>query len=214
MAAEARSEISAAGRRRRLVGSAAGEDGERSRRSAAIDEWTWEYADEATIWTVDCSFLAARPALGRTLLSACMDMSGSIFGSGGSAKVVMKRLRLLYVMLDQNGEHGARKRPRVQALADVSPAVLADVQAFINARTRPDGQRIKQGTRYRTKNGIHLHPYDVHMSVEALVGSLMPPSLVFRRVGKIGGRARSEAKKAAARANGAKGGRPRKVAAS
>jgi hypothetical protein len=58
---------------------------------------------------------------------------------------------------------------------------------------------------------LHLARYDIHMSVEALVGFLVPPSAAFRQIGKLGGRVSSDAKRVSSRANGARGGRPRKV---
>lgn len=57
---------------------------------------------------------------------------------------------------------------------------------------------------------IRWEELDVDVSVPGLLSELLGPRLSTRESGRLGGRARSEAKAAAARANGAKGGRPRK----
>lgn len=56
---------------------------------------------------------------------------------------------------------------------------------------------------------LHLSRHDVHISIEGLLLSLIPQSLLAREIGKRGGRATSTAKRVAARLNGQKGGRPR-----
>jgi hypothetical protein len=61
--------------------------------------------------------------------------------------------------------------------------------------------------------GIKLDARDIDISVHALVAALASPGDAAASLGKLGGAARSEAKRVSARANGAKGGRPRKVQA-
>jgi hypothetical protein len=58
--------------------------------------------------------------------------------------------------------------------------------------------------------GIRWEELDVDLSVRGLLADALGPSFSTRAAGAIGGRARTKAKAAAARANGAKGGRPRK----
>ena len=61
--------------------------------------------------------------------------------------------------------------------------------------------------------GLYFPAVDVDILVAPLLaGVLGPRSFMARRLGKEGGSSRSESKAAAARANGARGGRPRKVA--
>jgi hypothetical protein len=58
--------------------------------------------------------------------------------------------------------------------------------------------------------GIRWDELDVDLSVRGLLADAFGPSFSTRASGAIGGRAKSKAKGAAARANGGKGGRPRK----
>lgn len=59
--------------------------------------------------------------------------------------------------------------------------------------------------------GIRLDDRDINISVHGLVAALATTADMAASLGKLGGAARSEAKRASARANGAMGGRPRKV---
>jgi hypothetical protein len=59
--------------------------------------------------------------------------------------------------------------------------------------------------------GIRLGEHDINISVHGLVGALATASDMAASLGKRGGAARSEAKQASARANGSRGGRPRKI---
>lgn len=61
--------------------------------------------------------------------------------------------------------------------------------------------------------GIRWPDLDVDVSVPGLIGDLLGPRFSTRASGRIGGRSKSKAKVRAARANGAKGGRPRKLEA-
>lgn len=58
--------------------------------------------------------------------------------------------------------------------------------------------------------GIRWDQLDVDLSVQGLLADALGPTFSTRASGAIGGRAKSKAKTAAARVNGAKGGRPRK----
>jgi hypothetical protein len=73
-------------------------------------------------------------------------------------------------------------------IADASGSKLAEV------RVSPAG------------SALYFDALDAHYSVSALV-----LAMTAREVGRAGGKSRSAAKRRAARANGAKGGRPRKV---
>jgi hypothetical protein len=61
--------------------------------------------------------------------------------------------------------------------------------------------------------GIKLDEHDIDISVHGLIAALATPGDAAASLGKLGGAARSDAKRVSARANGAKGGRPRKVRA-
>ena len=62
--------------------------------------------------------------------------------------------------------------------------------------------------------GIHFPKLDAHLYLPALLqGVFGSKAWMAAQLGAAGGRARSRAKAAAARANGKRGGRPRKVAA-
>ena len=61
--------------------------------------------------------------------------------------------------------------------------------------------------------GIKLDEHDIDISVHGLIAALATPGDAASSLGKLGGAARSEAKRVSACANGAKGGRPRKVRA-
>jgi hypothetical protein len=63
--------------------------------------------------------------------------------------------------------------------------------------------------------GIHFPRLDAHLYVPALLhGQFGSKAWMAAQLGAAGGKARSPAKAAAARANGARGGRPRKTARS
>jgi len=59
--------------------------------------------------------------------------------------------------------------------------------------------------------GLHWEALDVDVSVLGLLAELVGERTMFAMAGRVGGSAKSEAKAAAARANGAQGGRPRKA---
>lgn len=61
--------------------------------------------------------------------------------------------------------------------------------------------------------GIRLDAHDINISVHGLISALVKPADMAASLGRLGGAARSDKKVESARANGAKGGRPRKVAA-
>ena len=87
--------------------------------------------------------------------------------------------------------------PRIaQGLEKAKPADLTDIEIS------PSGF------------GIHFPKLDAHLYLSALMqGVFGSRSWMAAQLGAAGGRARSAAKTAAARANGKRGGRPRKVAA-
>jgi hypothetical protein len=60
--------------------------------------------------------------------------------------------------------------------------------------------------------GLHWDELDVHVSVPGLMLEIVGPRAISEELARRAGRASSEAKAKAARENGKKGGRPRKVA--
>src|ERR1035438_2101208 len=59
--------------------------------------------------------------------------------------------------------------------------------------------------------GIRLDAHDIAISVYGLIAALATPADMAAALGKLGGLAKTKKKRASAQANGAKGGRPRKV---
>ena len=59
--------------------------------------------------------------------------------------------------------------------------------------------------------GIRLDARDINISVHGLIAALATTADMAGSLGKLGGAARTEAKRVSARANGAKGGRPPRV---
>jgi hypothetical protein len=86
--------------------------------------------------------------------------------------------------------------PRIaQGLENATPADLTDIEIS------PSGF------------GIHFPKLDAHLYLPSLLqGVFGTKTWMAAQLGATGGRARSAAKTAAARANGKRGGRPRKVA--
>jgi hypothetical protein len=82
----------------------------------------------------------------------------------------------------------------IPQLVKASPTVLATVEVS------PAG------------SGLHWETLDVDLSVPALLLSSIGRSDKMKELARVAGRTTSPAKAAAARANGTKGGRPRKVA--
>ncbi len=82
----------------------------------------------------------------------------------------------------------------VEGLADATPEALAEIEIS------PSGL------------GLHWPQLDADVYVPALLaGQFGSRQWMARQIGAVGGRSRSDAKRLAARANGAKGGRPRKA---
>lgn len=63
-----------------------------------------------------------------------------------------------------------------------------------------------------TGSGLHWEALDADLHVPSLLAGVFGSAAWMRVLGRAGGSVRSEAKAAAARANGRKGGRPRKAA--
>ena len=82
----------------------------------------------------------------------------------------------------------------IPSLANATPQQLAEVAVS------PGG------------SGLHWESLDADLSVPGLLLSCVGRAQKLSELARIAGRATSEAKAAAARANGAKGGRPRKTA--
>lgn len=88
-------------------------------------------------------------------------------------------------------------RAWIAALQGVPPDALAALEVW------PDG------------SAIALEEQDIHIAVDGLMIAVLPAMLPARAVASIfasrGGQATSDAKRGSARANGRKGGRPRKA---
>lgn len=84
-------------------------------------------------------------------------------------------------------------RRLIQGLGDASPAQVADVTAEDHGAA------------------LHWNELDLDHSVAGLIDGVFGTRDWMRAIGKRGGRSRSNAKAAAVRANGVKGGRPRKT---
>lgn len=82
---------------------------------------------------------------------------------------------------------------RLEGLSDAAPEDLAEIEIT------------------PSRAGLHWEKLDIDFSVPALVLGSFGSKSWMSEIAKIGGRAVSEAKRQAARANGKKGGRPRKV---
>lgn len=97
--------------------------------------------------------------------------------------------------------------------ADVVVITLRAGTALVVPRTDIAG--LKDATRSQLARvelageAVRWDDLDVDVSVPGLLSELLGPRLSTRESGRMGGRSRSETKAAAARANGAKGGRPR-----
>jgi hypothetical protein len=86
-------------------------------------------------------------------------------------------------------------------------AILTIPRADIKALKRGD---VKQLAHVKLAGeAIRWESLDVDVSVPGLIGELLGARLSTRESGRAGGRSKSQAKAAAARRNGAKGGRPR-----
>lgn len=100
------------------------------------------------------------------------------------------------IELDLTDGAGVRlPRATLPEFQDVPPEAMAGL------RVTPSGFAVK------------LDSHDIGISVHGLVASLANPADMAASLGRIGGAATTERKREAARANGAKGGRPRKEVA-
>jgi hypothetical protein len=101
------------------------------------------------------------------------------------------------------------RRMNVDLTNDLSFQVpIALLDEFAGARPR-DIAAIELGPRGAA---LHWEKLDLDFSVAGLLTTVLGTAVVMAEAGRRGGRARSAAKAAAVRANGAKGGRPRKAA--
>lgn len=92
-----------------------------------------------------------------------------------------------------NGASFAFPAELVQGLSDAAPAALGDIQI------------------YGAGTALHWERLDVDYELSALMAGVFGTQTWMRELGRVGGSATSEAKARAARANGLKGGRPRKT---
>jgi hypothetical protein len=106
------------------------------------------------------------------------------------------RARGLVIVELRNGAYFGFPAQLGQGLRGASPDELAEVEVS------PSGE------------ALHWERLNADLRVPALLQGMFGTRAWMRELGRIGGRARSEAKARAARLNGAKGGRPRKPAGS
>jgi len=125
--------LSSTGRRRHAV-AAAPVQADASRKAAGMAGWFCEVNTRDGVRGKDFSFLMARPDLGQALLSATWDRCGVDLNSAASLKAAKNRLQNLYYMLAQFQEKGRVKYAQISTLSEVSPAMLADYQTWVDAR--------------------------------------------------------------------------------
>jgi hypothetical protein len=105
-----------------------------------------------------------------------------------------RRRHRVVVSLD-NGLELAFPAELAEGLSEASPADLADIEIS------PTGL------------GLHWPKLDADLYLPGLLNGVFgSPRWMAGAIGRLGGQARSQAKVAAARANGRRGGRPRKAA--
>src|SRR5438105_4692878 len=139
--------------------------------------------------------MANKAAIERMLdeqLPAARARGRAVLKKGPRAVAVKFQGGKIVVLLDSGAE--IRFPPAwAQGLRGASRAELSDV--VIEARGL----------------GLHWPSLDADLYVPALADNIFGTPAWMRAIGKVGGLARSAAKTKAARVNGAKGGRPRKV---
>jgi hypothetical protein len=106
-----------------------------------------------------------------------------------------RRIGRVYVVL-KTGLAIAFNSHEVQGLEHAKPEDMSEIEIS------PSG------------HGLHFPKLDVDIYLPSLMdGYFGTKAWMAQRLGQIGGKAKSDAKSSAARANGARGGRPRKVVA-
>ena len=97
-------------------------------------------------------------------------------------------------------------------ILELTNGVLFGVPAtLVPVLRRLARQQLAQVVLSPSGGGLHWDEADVQVSVAGLLLTSFSRSQVVRELARVAGRSRSEAKARAARANGARGGRPRKV---
>jgi hypothetical protein len=125
-------------------------------------------------------------------------------------------------LANKRGEQLQREFPRaVSARYDrASEKVVVDLSSKLTLSFSPqDAQGLEDATPAQLEEielspsgfGVHFPKLDAHLYVPELLEGLMgSKKWMAARLGQAGGQSRSRAKKAASRANGLKGGRPRR----
>lgn len=134
-------------------------------------------------------------AITETELRQAEDRMATLRDTGCAVSARYDRHRKRVVVALDTGVEVTFPSQLAEGLADASPDDLTDIEVS------PGGL------------GLHWPKLDADLYVPALLqGVLRSKSWMARQLGAEGGRSRTQLKAAAARANGRKGGRPKKVA--
>lgn len=125
-------------------------------------------------------------------------------------------------LANKRGEQLQREFPRaVSARYDrANGKVVVDLSSKLTLSFSPqDAQGLENATPAQLEDvelspsgfGVHFPKLDAHLYIPGMLEGLMGSrKWMAARLGQVGGQSRSRAKKAASRANGLKGGRPRR----
>jgi hypothetical protein len=125
-------------------------------------------------------------------------------------------------LANKRGEQLQREFPRaVSARYDrANGKVVVDLSSKLTLSFSPqDAQGLEDATPAQLEDlelspsgfGVHFPKLDAHLYIPGMLEGLMGSrKWMAARLGQVGGQSRSRAKKAASRANGLKGGRPRR----
>jgi hypothetical protein len=133
---------------------------------------------------------------------------------------VRKELRANFARASRAGRRAAKAEPRAaratyRARDDALRIELTNGAAFtVPVKLIPSLKGAAPGDVRSVQvlgrgGGLHWESLDLDLSVPALVSSVFAGPAWMAELGRVGGRRSSEAKAAAARRNGRKGGRPR-----
>jgi hypothetical protein len=133
---------------------------------------------------------------------------------------VEKELRDNYAKASRAGRRASRTEPRAVSASYLAREQALQIELTNGAMLRVPVRLIPSLRGAAPKDvqavevlgrggGLHWEMLDLDLSVPALVASVFQGPTWMAELGRMGGRSSSEAKAAAARRNGRKGGRPR-----